>query len=633
MKLPSIHYLVNSAKKSFLRFPLSIISACIAVILALYMMENENKIKNFFPFVNVLITSALGISLYFSASIFSERKKLDSKKKWLLSLLVTVLLLLIYWSLPGKDSTHNTAMPYIKFAVYAVTSHLLAAFIPYLSKGELNGFWQYNKSLFIRILLSGVFSNVLTLGLILALAALNLLFDIHIPGKLYMEINICVIGIFNTWFFLSGIPEDFDELEQSHNYPRELKVFAQYILLSLLALYLVILYAYAGKILLSWDWPRGIVSWLVICVAILGSLTFLLLYPYGKQEGNGWIDKVSKIFFVLLVPLIVMLFIAVLMRIDDYGITIKRYVVLFLGVWLSIVCVFTITGRPNIRFIPLSLAILMLLMSFGPWGMFSVSESWQVKRLKAILEKSNILVNGKIQNEQNYIYPLNSDSLKFKNDTLLSDSLHNEVKSIVDYLDDFHGFSSIRGWYRQNLDSLIDAEMKRTGSRHLNEAEAYMEAMGLRFEERYSEDDGDETSYFTYSLEGYQQGITKVTGYDFYGEFNSYISSDDPNELITFTIDTVEYNMICIQKGMSAVSFSIENGKNKNVIPLDSMVNRMTGLYGKSNRSLPEKEMVLHARVDNWDMDILFNSIEMKSIKGKGSRLQNLSGKLLIRKR
>src|SRR5690554_7276939 len=109
-----------------------------------------------------------------------------------------------------------------------------------------------------------------------------------------------MIGFFNTWFFLSGIPEKLDQSEGAYP-PKELKVFAQYILLPLLAVYLLILYGYGAKIVLIWDWPRGIVSYLIICVAVLGITTFLLLYPYSRLEGTNWIKKSTLAFYCLLI--------------------------------------------------------------------------------------------------------------------------------------------------------------------------------------------------------------------------------------------------------------------------------------------------------------------------------------------
>jgi hypothetical protein len=244
-----------------------------------------------------MLTASIGIPLFFSASIIAAKRKFNVRDKRLLMLLVAVLLVIIYFTLPNAESTHNTALPYVKYAIYNITAHLMVSFIPFIFNKQINGFWQHNKILFIRIWTSALFSGVLYVGLALALVSMKLLFEIDINEKLYFDIYIFIAGIFNTWFFLSGIPEDFDELDSIEVYPKGLKIFSQYILLSLLGLYLVILYFYGGKILLSWDWPKGIVSYLIICVSILGILTFLLLYPYGNQSGNEWIKKSSKLFY------------------------------------------------------------------------------------------------------------------------------------------------------------------------------------------------------------------------------------------------------------------------------------------------------------------------------------------------
>ena len=447
MKLPSIQYLFKNAKNSFVRFPLTILSSLAAVVIGIYLTECHKSIDNIFPYINIILTSSLGISLFFCATIISNKKKFDKKNNLLIHAFAALILVAIYLTLPSKESTHNTTLPYIKYALYSITSHLLVSFIPFAFTQQLNGFWQYNKTLFIRFLTSTLYSGFIYVGLILALSALNLLFDIKIHNELYFDIWITVAGFFNTWFFVSGIPQDLDELEINNEYPSGLKTFSQYVLLPLLALYLIILYAYGSKILMLWDWPKGIVTYLIICVSVLGILTFLLLYPYGNQNENSWIKKSSKAYYFALIPLLFILYIAIFMRIDDYGITINRYIILILGVWLTILCLYTAIGKTNIKFIPTSLALIAILISFGPWGMFSVSEKSQVKRLEKILTQSKVLVKGKVQNEtilgkENITNQYGID--KFANEKLLSDSLHNEVKSILDYLDDHHGFSLIR---------------------------------------------------------------------------------------------------------------------------------------------------------------------------------------------
>lgn len=627
MKLPSFNYLFSNARKTLYRFPLTLLVSAIAVVIGIYLIENESHVKNFFPYVNLMLTASIGIPLFFSATIISGKRKLDAKQHGLLMLMVVILLTIIYFTLPNAESTHNTALPYIKYGIYNITAHLMVSFIPFVFSKQINGFWQHNKILFIRIFTSILFSGVLFIGLVLALISLKLLFEIDIHEKLFLDIYIFIAGIFNTWFFLSGIPEDFDELDSIELYPKGLKIFAQYILLLLLALYLVILYFYAGKILLTWDWPKGIVSYLIICVSVLGILTFLLLYPYGNQTGNEWIKKSSKLFFVILIPLLVILFIAILMRIDDYGITIKRYVVLFLGIWLCVVCAYTILGKTNIKFIPVSLAVMLLLISFGPWGMFSVSEHYQVKRLKSILEKAAVLKDGKIQNET--FFTLKEGELNFKNEKLLIDSLHNEVYSILDYMDDYHGFSAIRSWYTQNIDSVVDAKMKDKNSNYYNEAEIYMNAMGLAYENRYQDD--TDNVYINFNTIG-DEKILKVKGYDYTMSFSDYMYDNDESSVCTFDTDSISFvvkyqsdkqqKLLLELNGEKPVEFK-QDSSNFNQV--------MQKLVIENNSNLDPAKMELKAYIKNIEVKLQINSLEIKK-SNNGHKVESISGNLYVRK-
>ena len=201
--------------------------------------------------------------------------------------------------------------PYIRYAIYNITIHLLVAFAPFILKKEINGFWQYNKVLFIRFLTSVLYSGFLYVGIVLALVSLNLLFDVKIRDQFYFEFWVIIAGLFNTWFFTAGMPKSLTNLDNNYEYPAGLKIFSQYILLPLLMLYLLILYGYGIKIFAVWDWPKGIVSYLIVCVAILGILNFLLIYPYSKQKENKWIASFSRAYYFILLPLIIMLFIAI----------------------------------------------------------------------------------------------------------------------------------------------------------------------------------------------------------------------------------------------------------------------------------------------------------------------------------
>ncbi|MDH5380724.1 MAG: DUF4153 domain-containing protein, partial [Cyclobacteriaceae bacterium] len=579
MKLLSLQYLVGKSKESFFRFPLTILSAFISVCLGIYLVEYGEEINDFLPYVNVLLTTALGIPLFFGVYIFIAKEKLHLKGKLLIQLGATFILLLIYFTLPDSYTTHNTSVPYIRYAIFNIIAHLLVSFVPYLRKRELNGFWNYNKVLFIRFLASVLYSGFLFVGLALALTAIEFLFDVNIHEELYFEMFIVIIGFFNTWFFVSGIPDELDELDSINEYPKGLKIFTQYILLPLLILYLVILYAYAGKILLNWDWPKGIVSYLISCVSVLGILTVLLLYPYGNLKENSWIKKFTDIYYYTLFPLIIILFIAIWLRIDDYGVTINRYVIVLLGVWLSIVSIYFSIRKTNIKFIPISLVVILLLMSFGPWSMFSVSERSQVNRLKKILEESSILTNGVINNEVIWetdslprFYSKNENT----NESLLNDSIHNEVKSILDYLDDHHGFSSIRPWFKQNIDSFIEISLDSNG--YSNEARIYMESCGLEYQYKYYSNNENDFHYSSI-----EEDLISVSNYDYYLEFDTY-NYDGGSYDRDFIVDSLQYVLKYNVKENSELT--IESNNDTLHFSLNPMIKDLLAEFG--TESVPD---------------------------------------------
>ena len=565
MKLPSIRYLSAQALKSFLRFPLSIISSLVAVVVAVYAFENDNEITNKLEYINVILIAALGIPTYFCVRVLVENRNYSAFEKITAFLLPSLILFLIYWSLPSSELSNNVSVPYIRYTVYNLIAHLLVSFIPYWRKGNLNAFWNYNKLLFIRILTSILYSVFLYAGLAMALGALDLLFDIDLHYELFMDLFIIIFGFFNTWFFVAGIPDDFKELESDTNYPKGLKIFTQYVLLPILALYLIILYSYGVKIVVEWSLPKGIVSYLISGVSTLGIFTFLLIYPYGKLKESTWIKKFTLSYYYLLLPLIALLFVAILIRLQDYGFTIKRYIVLLLGVWLTINSIYFIIKRKNIKFIPISLAIILGFMSFGPWGMFSLSEKSQGNRLISILQTNKIIVDGKIQNEVIW----NPDSLpkfysttKFKNDSLLSDSLSNEVYSIINYLDDYHTYEMLAPYFTQDINAMI--RNARDSNRWVYEEEIIMESMGLKHQYRSNY---QWKGYKNITIECENNRIKHISGYDYLRYFNKQYQNKNQGDLtytvegkpLTIGISPLDSNSMFIAYRLDTLQFNIHS--------------------------------------------------------------------------
>ena len=130
MKSLSLNNLSENARVSFLRFPMVILSAFAGTLIGIYLVEVQEVGDNLFPLINLMLCFALGIPLFFAAHIFIEKSKLKINFQLGIYLLAILTLVILYYFLPSQDLTHNTSLPYIRYAIYNACVHLLIAFIP-----------------------------------------------------------------------------------------------------------------------------------------------------------------------------------------------------------------------------------------------------------------------------------------------------------------------------------------------------------------------------------------------------------------------------------------------------------------------------------------------------------------------
>ncbi|HEX7572539.1 MAG TPA: DUF4153 domain-containing protein, partial [Bacteroidota bacterium] len=384
MKLPSIRESFHDARATLLRFPLVILDAAVGTLAALILVDYEGPPAPTILF-KILLAAILGIPLLSALALLAEKKEWRSSKAMCIQAIGLLFLAGYALSVPS-DLAEAPANTIIQFFLIASGLHLFVATAPFTARGELNGFWHYNKTLFVRMLTALLYAVVLWVGRAIALAALKNLFGLDIPEKRYFELWVLIAGLFMTWFFLAGVPRELARLESLTEYPKGLKVFAQYILFPLVLVYLVILYAYMGKIIIAWDWPQGWVSKLILGFSGAGIFSLLLLQPITEREENVWIRTAARWFYVILIPLVMMLFFALWRRVSEYGVTPGRYLAMALGLWLAALVVYFVASKAkSIKVIPATLCILAFVVSVGPWGMLSVSEQSQVSRFRLIV--------------------------------------------------------------------------------------------------------------------------------------------------------------------------------------------------------------------------------------------------------
>ncbi|WP_118193836.1 DUF4153 domain-containing protein [Albibacterium indicum] len=413
LKLPSLNTLWLSLRNILIRFPLQTLIALFAMVLWLsvadhYASEHINMVHKLIALSLVAFTFSLSFEL------FSESRVLPRYMSWLIQLIVIGLSYSITWFIYPEYFQKDV----LKIILLILAGHLSVSFSAYINKSNPQAFWHFNKVLFLRFFTSVLFSIVLYIGLAVALYTTEALFQVDFDGDIYYKLFILIAAGFNTLFFLGGIPTNLNESTEHNDYPKALKIFTQYVLIPLLTVYLAILLVYELKIIISMQLPDGLVSILIMGYAVFGILSYLLIYPIRETEENAWISRFSRLFFWFMLPLLILLFIAILVRIGDYGITEMRYFVFILALWLSFVTFYFITKKkPNVKIIPISLFITTIFSISGPQSASSISKKSQLSRFS-----KQIMLKEKSE----------------------------ENASIINYLVRFHGLISLESFISQN---------------------------------------------------------------------------------------------------------------------------------------------------------------------------------------
>jgi hypothetical protein len=462
IKLPSLRSLSTSFLDTVNRYKWVVAIALIKMSVLLRYTETPFELQSERNFLlRLSYVSFLALPLALAILLSARRRQWKNTLTAGLMLALGALLALYYFSLPEDPAQSD----YYRLALFMAGAHLIVSFAPFIGFDEPNGFWQFNKTLFLQFLNASLYSLTLYIGLLVAIQAIKYLFNVEFSDHIEMDLAIVIFTFFHTVFFLNKIPDDLRNLDQQTEYPNGLKIFTQYVLLPLEVIYLIILYAYTGKILFQWRLPEGGVAYLVLAFSVAGIFALLLLYPLRKNQGERWIQIFSRRYYLALLPLIVLLFIGISRRIGDYGITENRYIIAVLAVWLAGITFYFLSGkRDDIRWIPISLSILCFLLPIGPWNIFAVSRNSQLKQFHTILAGHKILnakgqIAGKVTMKPGDYERLTSIITFFR---------YREQPGLEPYFADFSGKDRKEYEYYRKMEVALEKHIETSNPRSAN---------------------------------------------------------------------------------------------------------------------------------------------------------------------
>lgn len=545
--------LIGMLYKSLKRFPLSITSSALLASTLIVQSETKNILNGDQNIIlaKLAMIFALGIPLFLCIKLLIEKKDLKNTYKLLILYFSGILLLVLYYFFLINDKFDMVSIT--RYIAVSISLYIAFIFIPYIP--YRNNFERYVIKILTDFFITVIYSGVLFFGLAAILFTIDKLLGIKIQSEMYYYTWLFVSCIFAPTYFLSDIPRKsalFDEAE----YSKILKILILYIVMPLLSVYTIILYIYFIKIIVTFNWPIGLVSHLVIWYSIICVLVLFLITPL--LDKNKW-AKVFMVYFPkAIIPILIMMFVSMGIRINAYGVTESRYYVIIIGLWIfGIMLYFGFKKSLKNTVIPISICIISLISVFGPLSSYSISKFSQNSRIKSILIKNDMLAEDKIVIKT------------------ISKQDRQEISSILEYFNRNHSLKDVK---------VLPPDFK-------------MEDMNRVFGFEYEYiGNYDKMEYFFFEKE--QEGNYDISGYDYLIDNRSLYnkSFSDKNNL------DVSYDM---DKALLNISY-----KNKLVYskPLYEFTDKLVEKYGFSinKNNIPTEEMTFIDENSNIKIKIIF---------------------------
>jgi hypothetical protein len=304
----------------------------------------------------------------------------------------------------GKGATSTALLP-SEFGLSASWLFLIGGLLllllvaPFATKQRDPGaFWQFAHKFFVASLAAAVGAWLAYGGVFAVLKTFELLFEVGIPWEVLAKTLVITSFAVGPAIWLALTPSDFEDLpkrgKEMEFTSRAVLLLVRYIFMPVAFALSLLLAAYIVKVALTGSFGtarlglRGLLYGAgIVAVALLS---------FPEREDRGTARFFWRVWPLLIIPPTFLALVSLKFRIEEYGWSIFRYFALLVGLWLVIVIAANLVrSRNDIRPIPASLAILLLLASIGPWGALNVTGRSQAERLIGFLNQNGLLRDGK----------------------------------------------------------------------------------------------------------------------------------------------------------------------------------------------------------------------------------------------
>ena len=382
--IPRSSEIIEKSVQTFKRFPFALLASFIVSGIVIYFIQVKPKEFEgmYLVLAKIALSAMLGVFVFTALRLFANT--VSGRLRLFIPLLAVMGLSLYYTILPNETKAFEGMIVFFRHSFLILLFFIAILWTPFIRSDLDNGdYWEYAKQILFSLVMTIIFTVVMILGVNGALFAVEKLFELNIKGKLYAQLDIFITGVFSVGYFLSQIPENPLRSKCLEHQPRVEMFFTKWILTPLSGLYFIILYAYTFKVLVTMDWPKGILAWLIVIFSMVAVLTYLFWTHFSSHQNSKW----RRWIWLAVLLQTFMLFAAIGMRILEYSWTESRYMVFILGLWLAgISFYFLFFKEAKIKWIFVSLSLLIGISQIGPFSAYNISKKAQTARLLAVVD-------------------------------------------------------------------------------------------------------------------------------------------------------------------------------------------------------------------------------------------------------
>lgn len=374
--------------KTLKRFPLTF---CYIIIATVYLWIFSHKRQN--------LESGIEFFMIFwplSGTVFSYVVHLYSENKSRGKSLIINLLSNILWTTICVFFSHNFPLnnSFKASCVACCVAIVLALWvIPFVGQKDDRPAINFVLGLVKHIFLSLIVSLILFLGLELLIQSFIFLFDFHVE-----ETQVLYLLIF-CFFFLAPSLVVLQTPSREDKYAvrnwtenKFMNGVIHFLVIPLHLVYLLTLYLYVIKIVLTWTLPNGWVSWLVTALMFLTIVIVYLLYPVNFQAEKKRFDQlVLRYLPIVVLPLLFLMSIGIIRRFNDYGISVLRIYLLAFNLWCYAVCIgLYVVKSKRLSWIVGSFTVLMLTLTVLPYNVFTFTRNKLQSDIKQVAVENGV---------------------------------------------------------------------------------------------------------------------------------------------------------------------------------------------------------------------------------------------------